>query len=130
MNLQEGIYQLSEIASTHTHVTKFKDGRNTKDVVMFNIADDPYELQNIFEENLELGVEMIEEIKVQGQPIFIKSQFFRSFSPMKLFSRTHTNRSWREQAFKEYSIAILSRENWNNNFGLVQSKRYKTETLK
>ena len=75
MNLQEGIYQLSEIASTHTHVTKFKDGRNTKDVVMFNIADDPYELQNIFEENLELGIEMIEEIKVQGRSIFIKSHF-------------------------------------------------------
>ena len=67
MNLQEGIYQLSEIASTDTHVTKYKDGRNTKDVVMFNIADDPYELQNIFEENFELGIEMIEEIKAQGR---------------------------------------------------------------
>ena len=99
---------MSEIASTHTHVTKFKDGRNTKDVVMFNIADDPYELQNIFEENLELGVEMIEEIKVQGRSIFIKSQFSRSFFPMKLFSRTYTDCLWREQTFKEYSISILS----------------------
>ena len=56
---------LKDILTTTTHSSTYSN----KDVVMFNIRDDPYELHNIFDENSALGGEMVDEIKAIAKNI-------------------------------------------------------------
>merc|ERR1712226_414880 len=53
-----GKYPMSEIMSAKTSTSKY-DGN---DVVMFNLADDPYELYNVWDQNKSLGEELAAEI--------------------------------------------------------------------
>ena len=59
---------MSEIMSAKTSTSKY-DGN---DVVMFNLADDPYELYNVWDRNKSLGEELAAEIVNAGM----------SFSPL------------------------------------------------
>jgi len=59
---------MSEIMSAKTSTSKY-DGN---DVVMFNLADDPYELYNVWDQNKSLGEELAAEIVNAGM----------SFSPL------------------------------------------------
>lgn len=49
---------MSEILSSKTSASRY-DGN---DVVMFNLADDPYELYNVWDQNKSLGEELAAEI--------------------------------------------------------------------
>ena len=53
---------MSEIMSAKTSTSKY-DGN---DVVMFNLADDPYELYNVWDQNKSLGEELAAEIVNAG----------------------------------------------------------------
>ena len=55
---------MSEIMSAKTSTSKY-DGN---DVVMFNLADDPYELYNVWDQNKSLGEELAAEIVNAGMP--------------------------------------------------------------
>ena len=60
---KEGKYPMSEILSAKTSTSKY-DGN---DVVMFNLADDPYELYNVWDQNKSLGEELAAEIVNAGR---------------------------------------------------------------
>ena len=82
---------MSEIMSAKTSTSKY-DGN---DVVMFNLADDPYELYNVWDQNKSLGEELAAEIVNAGI----------SFSPLDgareygtavdfIFSKYDSNNLW------------------------------------
>ena len=56
---------MSEILSAKTSTSKY-DGN---DVVMFNLADDPYELYNVWDQNKSLGEELAAEIVNAGMSV-------------------------------------------------------------
>ena len=56
---------MSEIMSAKTSTSKY-DGN---DVVMFNLADDPYELYNVWDQNKSLGEELAAEIVNAGMSV-------------------------------------------------------------
>lgn len=65
--VEEGLYSTDTIAaeSLNLQFSYYDD----KQVLLFDLENDPYELFNIFDDNQELGVSMIDEIKAKAKTV-------------------------------------------------------------
>ena len=84
---------MSEILSAKTSTSKY-DGN---DVVMFNLADDPYELYNVWDQNKSLGEELAAEIVNAGMSVSPLDGARESGTTADLiFSKYDSNNIWNQ----------------------------------